>query len=163
SGPRLHGGARGCPRARAGPAGQPASAAADVRNLAPGRHLSQAARRRAGRASARDISRSAQGGRGRDDLAHRPPDGSGASAAQSLGAAQPCAAPRRTLRSRLMLRAREGIRRYAFMKLAREFDARFEALLLTGRVAKWYSAIGNEAITVPAGLALERGDVLCSL
>jgi 2-oxoisovalerate dehydrogenase E1 component len=49
------------------------------------------------------------------------------------------------------------------MKLAREFDARFEALLLTGRVSKWYSAIGNEAITVPAGLALESGDVLCSL
>ena len=55
------------------------------------------------------------------------------------------------------------IRRYALMKLAREFDARFEALLLTGRVSKWYSAIGNEAITVPAGLALEPGDVLCSL
>jgi 2-oxoisovalerate dehydrogenase E1 component len=53
--------------------------------------------------------------------------------------------------------------RYAYMKLAREFDARFEALLLTGRVAKWYSAIGNEAITVPAGLALEPGDVLASL
>jgi 2-oxoisovalerate dehydrogenase E1 component len=55
------------------------------------------------------------------------------------------------------------LRRYAFMRLAREFDARFEAMLLTGRVAKWYSAIGNEAITVPAGLALEAGDVLCSL
>ena len=53
--------------------------------------------------------------------------------------------------------------RYAFMRLTREFDARFEAMLLTGRVAKWYSAIGNEAITVPAGLALEPGDVLCSL
>ena len=49
------------------------------------------------------------------------------------------------------------------MKLAREFDARFEAMLLTGRVAKWYSAIGNEGITVPSGLALEPGDVLCSL
>jgi len=49
------------------------------------------------------------------------------------------------------------------MKLAREFDARFEALLKTGRVAKWYSAIGNEAITVPAGHLLEPGDVLCSL
>ncbi|HEX4952835.1 MAG TPA: dehydrogenase E1 component subunit alpha/beta [Thermoanaerobaculia bacterium] len=55
------------------------------------------------------------------------------------------------------------LRRYAFMKLAREFDSRFEAMLLTGRVAKWYSAIGNEAITVPAGLSLEPGDVLCSL
>lgn len=55
------------------------------------------------------------------------------------------------------------LRTYAYMKLAREFDARFEAMLLTGRVAKWYSAIGNEGITVPAGLALEPGDVLCSL
>jgi 2-oxoisovalerate dehydrogenase E1 component len=62
-----------------------------------------------------------------------------------------------------MTAERVRVRRYAFMKLAREFDARFEALLLTGRVAKWYSAIGNEAITVPAGLALEPGDVLCSL
>ncbi len=53
--------------------------------------------------------------------------------------------------------------RYAYMRLAREFDARFEAMLLTGRVAKWYSAIGNEAITVAAGMALEPGDVLCSL
>ncbi len=49
------------------------------------------------------------------------------------------------------------------MKLAREFDARFESMLLTGRISKWYSAIGNEGITVPAGLALEPGDVLCSL
>ncbi len=53
--------------------------------------------------------------------------------------------------------------RYAYMKLARAFDARFEAMLLTGRIAKWYSAIGNEGITVPAGMALEPGDVLCSL
>jgi hypothetical protein len=53
--------------------------------------------------------------------------------------------------------------RYAFMKLARELDARFESLLFTGRVSKWYSAIGNEAVAVPAGLALEPGDVLCTL
>ena len=49
------------------------------------------------------------------------------------------------------------------MKLARDFDARFESLLLTGRVAKWYSEVGNEATTVPAGLGLERRDVLCTL
>jgi 2-oxoisovalerate dehydrogenase E1 component len=60
-------------------------------------------------------------------------------------------------------RPKNRLRTYAFMKLAREFDARFEAMLLTGRISKWYSAIGNEAITVPAGLALEAGDVLCSL
>ena len=49
------------------------------------------------------------------------------------------------------------------MTLTRAFDARFENLLLTGRVAKWYSEVGNEATTVPAGLALQPGDVLCSL
>ena len=53
--------------------------------------------------------------------------------------------------------------RYAYVRLTREMDARFENLLLTGRVAKWYSEVGNEATTVPAGLALEPGDVLCSL
>ncbi len=49
------------------------------------------------------------------------------------------------------------------MRLTRDLDARFESLLLTGRVSKWYSAIGNEATTVPAGLALQPGDVLCTL
>lgn len=58
---------------------------------------------------------------------------------------------------------RQRLRRYAYMKLARDFDSRFEALLLTGRVSKWYSEVGNEAATVAAGLALEPGDVLCSL
>jgi 2-oxoisovalerate dehydrogenase E1 component len=53
--------------------------------------------------------------------------------------------------------------RYAFMRLTRELDSRFESLLLTGRVSKWYSGIGNEATTVAAGLALRPGDVLCTL
>ncbi len=53
--------------------------------------------------------------------------------------------------------------RYAFMKLTRDFDSRFESLLLTGRVSKWYSEVGNEATTVPAGLALLPGDALCTL
>ncbi len=61
------------------------------------------------------------------------------------------------------LDAAARVRRYAFMKLTRDYDARFEALLLTGRVSKWYSEVGNEATTVPAGLALGAGDVLCSL
>jgi 2-oxoisovalerate dehydrogenase E1 component len=60
-------------------------------------------------------------------------------------------------------RRRERLLRYAFMKLTRDFDARFEALLLTGRVSKWYSEVGNEATTVPAGLALGAGDALCTL
>lgn len=57
----------------------------------------------------------------------------------------------------------EQLRHYAFMLLARRFDGRFENLLLTGRVAKWYSEVGNEATTVAAGLCLESGDVLCTL
>jgi 2-oxoisovalerate dehydrogenase E1 component len=57
----------------------------------------------------------------------------------------------------------ERLRRYAFMKLTRDFDSRFEALLLTGRVSKWYSEVGNEATTIPAGLALGPGDALCTL
>lgn len=52
---------------------------------------------------------------------------------------------------------------YAYMRLARDLDGRFNSLLLTGRVSKWYSQVGGEATTVPAGLALEPGDVLCSL
>ncbi len=59
--------------------------------------------------------------------------------------------------------ARERLLRYACMKLTRDFDARFEALLLTGRVSKWYSEVGNEATTIPAGLALGPGDALCTL
>src|SRR3978361_2470671 len=59
--------------------------------------------------------------------------------------------------------ARERLLRYAFMKLTRDFDSRFEALLLTGRVSKWYSEVGSEATTIPAGLALGAGDALCTL
>lgn len=60
-------------------------------------------------------------------------------------------------------RSQQRLLRHAFMKLARELDSRFENLLLTGRISKWYSEVGNEATTVPAGLALGPGDVLCSL
>jgi 2-oxoisovalerate dehydrogenase E1 component len=59
--------------------------------------------------------------------------------------------------------ARARLLRYALMKLTRDFDSRFEALLLTGRVSKWYSEVGNEATTIPAGLALAPGDALCTL
>ena len=59
--------------------------------------------------------------------------------------------------------ADERLLRYAYMRLTRELDARFENLLLTGRVAKWYSEVGHEATTVPAGLALQPGDSLCTL
>ena len=59
--------------------------------------------------------------------------------------------------------ALDRLRRYALMQLTRELDSRFENLLLTGRVSKWYSEVGNEATTVPAGLALGPGDVLVTL
>ncbi len=59
--------------------------------------------------------------------------------------------------------AQERLLQYAFMKFARDFDTRFTLLLKTGRLSKWYSQIGGEATTAAAGLALEPGDVLCSL
>lgn len=59
--------------------------------------------------------------------------------------------------------SRERLLRYAFMKLTRDLDSRFESLLLTGRVSKWYSEVGNEATTIPAGLVLGPGDALCTL
>ncbi len=59
--------------------------------------------------------------------------------------------------------ARARLERYAFMQFARDFDLRFEYLLKTGKVSKWYSEVGSEATTVPAGLALEAGDALCTL
>lgn len=52
---------------------------------------------------------------------------------------------------------------YAYMKLARDLDTRFTLLLRTGRLSKWYSQIGGESTTVPAGLHLRPGDALCSL
>ncbi len=52
---------------------------------------------------------------------------------------------------------------YAYMRFARDLDTRFAMLLRTGRLSKWYSQIGSEATTVASGLALEPGDVLCSL
>lgn len=55
------------------------------------------------------------------------------------------------------------LKRYAYMQFARDFDSRFEYLLKTGKVTKWYSEVGGEATTVPAGLALEAGDALCTL
>jgi len=57
----------------------------------------------------------------------------------------------------------QRLARYAFMKLTRDLDTRFESLLLTGRVSKWYSEVGNEATTVAAGLALGPGDALLTL
>lgn len=56
-----------------------------------------------------------------------------------------------------------AVARFALMSLARALDSRFGALLLTGRLAKWYSQIGTEATSVAAGASLEPGDVLCSL
>lgn len=61
------------------------------------------------------------------------------------------------------LTTQQRLLHYAFMKFARDFDVRYTMLLKTGRLSKWYSQIGSEATTAAAGLALEPGDVLCSL
>lgn len=50
-----------------------------------------------------------------------------------------------------------------FMRLAREWDLRFETMYLTGALSKWYSSVGNEGTTVPAGTVLEQGDALFTL
>jgi TPP-dependent pyruvate/acetoin dehydrogenase alpha subunit len=47
--------------------------------------------------------------------------------------------------------------------MAREWDLRFERLVRIGSVAKWYSSVGNEAITVAAATAIEAGDALATL
>jgi 2-oxoisovalerate dehydrogenase E1 component len=52
---------------------------------------------------------------------------------------------------------------YLLLRLAREWDLRFENLFRTGSVKKWYSSVGNEALTVPAAAALEPGDAICTL
>jgi 2-oxoisovalerate dehydrogenase E1 component len=49
------------------------------------------------------------------------------------------------------------------MRLAREWDLRFENLLRTGSLGKWYSAVGNEATTVAAAACLRPGDALTTL
>ncbi len=49
------------------------------------------------------------------------------------------------------------------MQLAREWDLRFENLMRTGSLGKWYSSVGNEAVTVAAAAALAPGDALATL
>ncbi|HZN57712.1 MAG TPA: thiamine pyrophosphate-dependent dehydrogenase E1 component subunit alpha [Planctomycetota bacterium] len=50
-----------------------------------------------------------------------------------------------------------------FLRLAREWDLRFERLVRVGSVSKWYSSVGNEGITVAAATAIEAGDALVTL
>jgi 2-oxoisovalerate dehydrogenase E1 component len=50
-----------------------------------------------------------------------------------------------------------------FLRLAREWDLRFERLARIGSVSKWYSSVGNEATTVAAATAIEAGDALVTL
>src|SRR5687767_11709276 len=59
-----------------------------------------------------------------------------------------------------LARQRQGL---FLMHLSRAWDLRFEALLRTGRLGKWYSSVGNEATTVAAGLCLGPGDALLTL
>ena len=59
--------------------------------------------------------------------------------------------------------AAELLEVHLFMRLAREWDLRFERMARIGSVSKWYSSVGNEAITVPAATAIEAGDALVTL
>ena len=62
--------------------------------------------------------------------------------------------------------ALEGSQRlemHLFLRLAREWDLRFEKMFKTGALSKWYSSVGNEATTVAAATPLEPGDALVSL
>ncbi len=52
---------------------------------------------------------------------------------------------------------------HLFLRLAREWDLRFEKMFKTGALTKWYSSVGNEATTVAAATVLEKGDALLSL
>lgn len=62
-----------------------------------------------------------------------------------------------------MLRPEALREMHFFLRLAREWDLRFERLVRLGAVSKWYSSVGNEAITVAAATAIEAGDALVSL
>ncbi|RTZ90880.1 MAG: hypothetical protein DSY81_10840 [Bacillota bacterium] len=52
---------------------------------------------------------------------------------------------------------------HGYMRLAREWDLRFEKMFRTGALSKWYSSVGNEATTVAAACAIEAGDSLLTL
>jgi 2-oxoisovalerate dehydrogenase E1 component len=81
-----------------------------------------------------------------------------------VASAPPAAAGREPLSGRESPRGAEETRElHFFLRLAREWDLRFERLARTGSVSKWYSSVGNEAITVPAATAIEAGDALFSL
>lgn len=71
--------------------------------------------------------------------------------------------PRVSRAEQLAPRAAELRELHLYMRLAREWDVRFERLLRTGAIGKWYSSVGVEAITVPAAYALEAGDALLTL
>jgi 2-oxoisovalerate dehydrogenase E1 component len=62
-----------------------------------------------------------------------------------------------------LLDATELRRLLVTMQMARQWDLRFENLLRTGAVSKWYSAVGNEALTVTAASLLDRRDTLVTL
>lgn len=56
------------------------------------------------------------------------------------------------------------LRRAHFIaRLSRAWDSRFEALARTGRIGRWYSAVGNEITTVGAALLLAPNDALSTV
>ncbi|MEZ4391871.1 MAG: thiamine pyrophosphate-dependent dehydrogenase E1 component subunit alpha [Polyangiales bacterium] len=54
-------------------------------------------------------------------------------------------------------------RAHFFMHLTRAWDHRFESMARSGRIGRWYSAVGNEVCTVSAALAMSPGDALSTV
>ena len=60
--------------------------------------------------------------------------------------------------------SKQWLRRAHFVaRLSRAWDSRFEAMARTGRIGRWYSAVGNEMTTVGAALLLEPNDALSTV
>jgi 2-oxoisovalerate dehydrogenase E1 component len=60
--------------------------------------------------------------------------------------------------------SRAWLRRAHFVaKLSRAWDNRFEAMARSGRIGRWYSAVGNEMTTVGSALLLEPNDALSTV
>lgn len=60
--------------------------------------------------------------------------------------------------------SRAWLRRAHFLaRLSRAWDNRFEAMMRTGQLGRWYSAVGNECTTIGAALSLGPGDAISTV
>lgn len=60
--------------------------------------------------------------------------------------------------------SRAWLKRAHFLaRLSRAWDLRFEAMARTGRIGRWYSAVGNEMTTIGSALLLQPNDGLSTV